>query len=121
MLRFCATTLVADGFRCGTCPEDVARRRGCSRRRMPRPAIAPFDQQLPDGSRVERWDCPQAMKTPEIAGIFRAYLHHRDGRLLYPSLREYPEGLLRRIEAVDSEVRAAEAERAASAARSAGR
>jgi len=112
VIRFVATTLTADGFSCGTCPEDVARRRGCSRRGMPRPAVAPFEQLLPGGQRVERWDCPQAMKTPELVGLFRVYLHQREGRQLYPSLLDYPDALLRRLEAVDSEVRQAENDRA---------
>lgn len=121
MLRFVAMTLTGEHFSCGTCPEDVARRRSCSRRGMPRYALAAFEQQWPPGTYRERWDCPQAMKTPEHHGLFRAYLHWREGRSLYPTMRDYPEGLLRRLEAVDSEVRQAEAEKLARASRSAGR
>ena len=117
MIRFVCMTLVCDGFTCGKCPEDLSRRRGCKRRNHPAPPFAAFCQHLPDGSRIDRYECPQSCKTAEHGSLFRTYLHQRDGRQLYPSLAEYPEGLLKRLEVVDSEVRALEAQKAEQAAR----
>lgn len=109
MIAFVAMTLVAEGFVCGHCPQDVSQRRGCARRGQGRPTVAAFRQEY-GGRSIDRFECPQSAKTAEHAALFRSYLHWREGRVLYPTLRDYPDGMLRRLEVVDAEVRALQAQ-----------
>lgn len=92
-------------FACGSCPESTARERGCSKRGFGRPVIAPFEQVF-GGRTIERWNCPVEAITPEQGQVLRAFRHYEAGRALYPTLQDYPNRLLRQLEAVEGEVAA---------------
>lgn len=93
---------------CATCSAGMARKRGCADRGMPprcAPAPAPFVQELPGGRKRSRYECPRHHLRRSDSDLYRMLQHHRAGRLLYPTILDYPDLLLRRLEVLDDEIR----------------
>lgn len=92
-------------FVCGSCPASAARERGCPQRGFGPPPIAPFAQDF-RGVEIERWGCPVNVITLEQGQVLRMFQHYEAGRPIWPSLQDYPNRLLRQLEAVAAEVAA---------------
>ena len=94
---------------CGTCTPEIQRGRGCSLRGVPGPAVSRCVSTF--CGREQEWrNCRTALATPEHVGLFGLWRRWRAGWTIWPSILDAPGRMIRQLEAIDSEVRAIQAQ-----------